>query len=231
MIASILSKKRSAGSNRMLLDIPIGPTAKVRDLTEAERLKGMFERIGRRIGLEMKVVFTDGRQPIGRGIGPALEALDVLAVLQATPGHPEDLREKSIFLAGELLDFSGQVAVGAGQGIARDLLVSGKAWEKFQRIAAKQGGLKQPEAAPHQAPVHSLKSGEVREIHNQKIARVAKLAGAPSDMRAGVFLHAKLGDRIHAGDPLFTIHAETEQELQFSLDYVAANADIFLFEE
>lgn len=227
MIASILSKKRAAGSTHLLLDIPIGPTAKVHSTEEAERLKKRFERIGARVGLQMRVVFTDGLQPVGRGIGPALEALDVLQVLQNKPGHPEDLREKSLSLAGELLEFSGKVAVGEGLDRAREILASGQAWEKFQGIARRQGGLKEPRPARHSAPVLSPTAGRVGAIHNQKIARVAKLAGAPQDPGAGVFLEKKLGDAVAAGEVLFRVYAETEEELRFALQYVAANPDLF----
>ncbi|HCU24836.1 MAG TPA: thymidine phosphorylase [Deltaproteobacteria bacterium] len=227
MIASILAKKRAAGSNRMVLDIPIGPTAKVESSEQAERLKRLFQEVGRRIGLQIHPVFSEGLQPCGRGIGPALEARDVLQVLQGLPGHPEDLREKSLFLAGELLEFSGHVTSGRGLGLARETLESGQAWEKFQRIAWRQGGLREPRIAKHSAPVTSSISGVVEAIHNQKIASSAKLAGAPHDPGAGVFLEAKVGDRVEAGAPLFRIYAENPEELRFSLDYVAANEDIF----
>lgn len=227
MIASILSKKRAAGSNRMLLDIPIGPTAKVHSTQEAERLKKRFEKIGKQVGLELRVVFTDGLQPIGRGIGPALEALDVLKVLQRAPGYPEDLREKSLFLAGQLLEFSGKVASGEGLEQAREILDSGRAWEKFQNIARRQGGMKRPQPARHEAPIFSPAAGRVGAIHNQKIARAAKLAGAPQDPGAGIYLEKKLGDPVAAGEVLFRVFSETEEELRFALQYVSANPDLY----
>jgi len=228
MIASILSKKRSAGSNRMVLDIPIGPTAKVRSLREAERLKELFQNIGGRIGLQIRVIFTDGTQPVGRGIGPSLEARDVLRVLENSQEQPKDLREKSIFLAGELLEFSGEVAAGQGAPAARKILDSGEAFEKFHSIALKQGGFKRPELASLSTVVASPTQGLVQSIHNQKIAMVAKLAGAPHDARAGVFLGVKLGEAVAEGAPLFTIYAESGERLRFSMDYVAANRDILV---
>ncbi len=74
MVASILSKKVAAGATHLLLDIPVGPTAKVRRMREAMALRKLFEFVGDRLNLRMEVVITDGRQPIGRGIGPVLEA-------------------------------------------------------------------------------------------------------------------------------------------------------------
>jgi thymidine phosphorylase len=226
MIASILSKKKAAGSTHFLLDIPVGPTAKVRNRREAVRLKNLFERVGRKIGLNVRVVFTGGSQPVGRGIGPVLEAEDVLKVLKNEPDAPPDLKEKSIFLAGSLIDFSGRSKGRDGMKTARKILESGQAWEKFQRIAERQGPLKQLKKAAYSHLVRSPSTGTVRSIHNQKMAQVARLAGAPTDPAAGVFLRAKVGDKVKKGGILFEIFAENQEELQFAARYVADNPDI-----
>ncbi|MCE9625167.1 MAG: thymidine phosphorylase family protein [Deltaproteobacteria bacterium] len=227
MIASIISKKRAAGSDHLLLDIPIGPTAKVTSLTDGEALKLLFEKIGGRIGLKTRIVFTDGTQPVGRGIGPALEALDVLQVLQNQPGLPEDLKEKSIFLAGELLEFSGKLPKGQGAVQARRILESGKAWEKFQNFSKQQGNFRTPHVARLSHVVPAPRAGTVKAIHNQKISMAAKLAGAPQDPGAGIYLESKIGDSIRLGDPLFKIYSESSEELGFALDYIAANPDLY----
>ena len=99
MVASIISKKVAAGSTHLVLDIPVGPTAKVRSQSDAVRLRKLFEYVARHMGLELKVVFTDGSQPVGRGVGPVLEARDVMAVLNNEPDAPEDLRERAVMLA------------------------------------------------------------------------------------------------------------------------------------
>ncbi len=100
MVASILSKKAACGSNHLVLDIPCGPRAKVRTLREAMQLRKLFEFVGDRMGMVTQVVITDGRQPVGRGIGPVLESRDVMQVLENHPDAPHDLREKSLQLAG-----------------------------------------------------------------------------------------------------------------------------------
>jgi thymidine phosphorylase len=225
MIASILSKKKAAGSTHVLLDIPVGPTAKVRSKAHAFRLKALFERVGRRIGLKVRVVFTDGGQPIGRGIGPVLEAQDVMKVLEGRDDAPRDLREKSITLAGELLEFAGKIAKGRGAATARGILDSGHALKKFLAIATKQGRVKPWVKPTHKTVISSPASGRVVSLHNLKMARVAKLAGAPTDPAAGVYLHAKTGDAVKKGQPLFTIYAENEEELSFARRYVGENED------
>src|SRR3546814_4046220 len=97
----ILSKKLTAGSRHLVLDIPVGPTAKVRSHEDAVRLRKLFEYVAGELGLPVEVMITDGSQPIGRGIGPVLEARDVLAVLRNEAGAPADLRDRALLLAGD----------------------------------------------------------------------------------------------------------------------------------
>lgn len=230
MIASILSKKKAAGSTHVLLDVPIGPTAKVVTRAEGLRLKRLFEGVGRKIGLKVLVVFTDGTQPVGRGIGPVLEARDVLKVLRGDPDAPEDLKEKSLFLAGRLIEFAKKAKKGRGIRIAREVLGSGRALEKFMRIARMQGPIRKLEEAPFTYRVASPAAGSVASIHNQKMAKVAKLSGAPTDLKAGVYLHRKVGEAVRKGETLFTIHAENREELAFARRYASENPDIILIQ-
>ena len=220
MVASILSKKVAAGSSHLLLDIPIGPTAKVRSMPEAQRLRKLFEFVAKRMGLTIDVVITDGRQPIGNGIGPALEARDVMRVLQNHPKAPNDLRQKSLRLAGRMLEFDPDVRGGDGFGIARDILDSGRALEKMQAIIAAQG---QREFDPEHPPLSPLSfevtapvSGTVIAIDNVQLARIARSAGAPRAKGSGVDLLVKLGDPVEAGQPLYKVYAAYPTELAFA---------------
>ncbi|HEY9447738.1 MAG TPA: thymidine phosphorylase, partial [Burkholderiales bacterium] len=90
LIASVLSKKAAAGATDVVLDIPVGPTAKVRSASAAIALAERLVAVGRAAHLNVKTLLSDGTQPVGRGIGPALEARDVLAVLQRAPDAPAD---------------------------------------------------------------------------------------------------------------------------------------------
>ena len=139
MVASILSKKIAAGSTHLVLDIPIGPTAKVRSMPEAQRLRRLFEYVAGRMHLSLDVVITDGRQPIGFGIGPVLEARDVMRVLENDPRAPIDLRQKALRLAGRLIECDPDVRGGDGFAIARDILDSGRALAKMNDIIAGPG--------------------------------------------------------------------------------------------
>ncbi|MBR9834575.1 MAG: thymidine phosphorylase family protein [Alphaproteobacteria bacterium] len=226
MIASVLSKKIAAGSSHLIIDIPVGPTAKVRSHEAAQSLRKNFETIARQFGITVKVEITDGSQPVGRGIGPALEARDVLAVLQNQAEAPGDLRERACQLAGSLLELVGKATPKQGTLMALDTLDSGEAWKKFQAICKAQGGLKTPPIAQHQRPVCAPHAGRITQIDNRRLGKAAKLAGAPADKAAGLYMHVRLGDVVQAGDPLYTLHTESVGELTYVVDYVMANPGI-----
>jgi thymidine phosphorylase len=229
VVASILSKKIAAGVTHLVIDIPIGPTAKVRSKTEARNLKGVLERIGKNLGLTVRVVFTDGTQPVGYGIGPALEAKDVVKILKNEPGAHAGLRERSLILAGRVLEFSPKVRAGTGKKIAEQILSSGQAWKKFQAICHAQGGMKKlPPTARYNYSYLAERKGKIIRIDNRHIARLAKASGAPHDKAAGVYLHTMLGETVEKGQSILTIHAESKGELEYAMDYLKANQVIVL---
>ncbi len=221
MIASILAKKIAAGSTHMLIDIPVGPTAKVRHMREALALRKLFEFVGDELGIHLEVVITDGRQPIGNGIGPVLEARDVMMVLNNDPAAPADLLQKTLHLAGRVLEFDPDIRGGQGYAIARDILESGRALAKMVEIIEGQGRSEkshQPGALVHE--VCAPAGGIITAIDNQYMAKVARIAGAPMDKGAGVDLLKKLGDEVSKGEVLYRIHADFNGDFQFALDLV-----------
>jgi thymidine phosphorylase len=220
MVASILSKKIAAGSSHLVLDIPIGPTAKVRSMPDAQRLRRLFEYVAKRMNLSLDVVITDGRQPIGNGIGPVLEARDVMRVLENDPRAPNDLRQKSLRLAGRLIECHPDVRGGDGFAIARDILDSGRALTKMNDIIVAQGSKffdhNNPELGVLTFDVCATESGVVTSIDNIQVARIARLAGAPKVIGAGVDLFHKLGDAVSSGDILYRVHAGFQSDLGFA---------------
>ncbi len=230
LIASVLSKKIAAGSSHVVIDIPIGPTAKVRSMQVANILKDYLKTIGDDLGIQIRVVFTDGSEPVGRGIGPALEAKDVLAVLQSDKNAPDDLRDRALLLAGQVLEFSSKVKEGEGLKLARNILDSGQAWQKFQAICLAQGGLFEPATAKYKHIISASISSKVNSIDNRRIARIAKLAGAPKSKVAGVELHTQIGREVEKGEPLFTVHSQTKAELEYALKFFQEENEIIHLE-
>jgi thymidine phosphorylase len=215
MVASILSKKIAAGSTHLLLDIPIGPTAKIRSNIHAQRVKKLFEFVASRLNLAAQVVITDGSQPVGNGVGPALEARDVLKVLDNAADAPPDLREKSIRLAGMVLEHDPRLPGGQGERRARELLQDGKARKALDRMIEAQG------PPPRPAPVGAMtyeavagRDGVVNRIDCFRIARIARMAGAPNDPGAGIDLLRKAGETVRKGEPLYRIHGLDQSDFR-----------------
>jgi thymidine phosphorylase len=229
MVASILAKKKTVGATHVLIDIPVGHTAKVRSFEAAERLAALFRAVAEKIALRLEVVVTEARGPIGWGIGPRLEALDVLAVLQRAPNAPLDLREKALYLAARLLEMTGTVTPPGGYRAAQQTLDSGAAEVAFHRIVSAQGARELPAEAPYRATVAAPADGRIREIDCWEIARVAKRAGASANVAAGVRLLRTVGQVVTVGEPLFEIHAQSEAQLTFAQAYAAVHPEIVRF--
>ncbi len=231
LIASVLSKKIAAGANRVVIDIPIGPTAKVRSQEAAHHLAARLTATAAHFDLTLRCLFTDGSQPVGRGIGPALEARDVLAVLGNAIDAPVDLRDRAIAVAGAVLELGGAAADGDGQRLAGDTLASGRALERFRRICVAQGGLREPPRAAYVQALPAARDGHVVGIDNRRLSRLAKLAGAPESPAAGVELATRLGDRVVRGQALLYLHAQSPGELAYALDYARQSGDIVRVDE
>lgn len=232
LIASVLSKKIAAGSTHVVIDIPVGDTAKVRSKDDAQYLAELFSQVGEVFDIQVRCVISDGSKPVGFGIGPVEEARDVLAVLKGESGAPQDLRERALMLSAHLLDFATGDGLEKCTERARQVLDSRVAWRQFQRILRAQGGIKNLPEASFQKTLISDAQGFVRAVDNRKLARLAKLAGAPFDPAAGVRLHVNVGSLVDGnagkGSPLFTLYTESAGEQEYALDYYRDNPDIFV---
>lgn len=215
VLASVLSKKRSAGSTHVVIDIPYGEGSKVEDLDVAREMAYDFKKVGNHIGMNIVCTITKGSEPIGRGIGPILEAQDVIKVLNGE--GPEDLRLKSIRLADALFELC-EVDENAS-----DILDAGDALDKFQEMIEAQNGdpdvtVDDLEPGDETHHVHANRTGVVTHINNEIISAVARRAGAPKDQGAGIYLHTKVGDEVDEEEPLFTIYAENPDKLQEAVE-------------
>lgn len=227
LAASMLSKKAAAGSTHLVVDLPVGPTVRVRSQEAAGSLMRRLAAVAEAIGLHVSVRITDGRQPVGRGIGPALEARDALAVLRQQTGAPKDLRERALRLAGDIVELGGAAPQGRGIDSATRALDEGRAWAKFLDICEAQGGLRALPAARHRHVVAARNTGRVVRVENQLLAHTARLAGAPRSPSAGVEVHARLGQVVERGQPLYTVYADAPGELRYALQCAADRPPIF----
>lgn len=221
LLASILAKKKSVGAKYCIIDIPVGRGVKIEDVKEARALASDFINIGKRLGIKVESLITNGEDPIGNGVGPSLECRDVLQVLEGK--GPADLREKSILMAGKLLELSGKARTGSGAVAAARLIESGKALKKFKEIVEWQGGDVRKLAsdsipfASHKHTIIAEKSGRVSHVDNKMLSRVARAAGAPSDKLAGVFLYCEKGDMIQKGEPIMDIYSNSDSKISVAI--------------
>ncbi len=236
LVASVISKKVAAGSTRVLIDIPVGPSAKVRTHVAAEKLSHHLIETGAALGIKVETMITDGNQPVGRGIGPALEAHDVLAVLRNEKNAPQDLIERSLQLAARLLkmaafDESSAEKTGLQKADefyyqqAQQTLITNLAYEKFLEICQAQGGFYEPDVAPFSQVLVAQETGIVSYFNNRFIAKLASLAGAPNAPLAGLKMHVRLGDKVEQGQGLLTLYAQAQGELDYALDFFKSHPE------
>jgi len=227
MLSSILAKKYAIGATDVLMEIPYGTGTKCMK-PRADVLEKKFKLIGRNLGMNIVVEKIEGSQPIGAGVGPAVEARDCLWVLERNPLGPADLRKKSLNMAGRLLEIAGAVKSGAGLKLATQILESGRAHRKFLEIVKAQGGNSAIKAdsiklGKYDDIVASERSGKVRAIDNDIIKRLGRHLGAPYDKGAGLYLYKHVGDKVKEGEKLFSLFAESGRKLAEGLEYTEAN--------
>lgn len=214
IIVSIMAKKIAVGTTHLVLDIPVGPTMKVRHYTDAEKIAEKFEWLAKKFNIEVTAYINRALEPVGQGIGPVLEARDVLLVLQQKKNRPIDLENKAIVLAEKLLKICGQKPK-----LAREKLNSGEAWRKMQEIIKAQGGnqnVDSEELRPteHRVEIKAEKEGRIETVDCKAISALAKILGCPKDKKAGMMLHAKIGQKVAKNEPLVTFYS-SDRDLLF----------------
>jgi len=231
LLASIISKKIASGSNHVLIDIPYGKSAKVSTKHKAKKLGRKFKQLAKHFKIKIKIVYTDGRQPIGNGIGPVLEMLDTIAVLQNKPQAPKDLKQKSIFLSVKLMKLC---KIKNPKKKAYEILESGQAYEKFKEIINTQNNSKDFEKriaklnpAKFKKTIKAKKSGKIKQIDNKKINSLCRVLGTPESKPSGVYIHNHVG-KIKKSQPIITLYSESKSKLQDALKFYKESNPIII---
>ncbi|MFA5061106.1 MAG: thymidine phosphorylase [Candidatus Pacearchaeota archaeon] len=228
LLASIMSKKVSVGSKYVLIDIPYGEHSKVKTLEEAKKLGSKFKRIAKSFRIKLKAVYTDGSQPIGNGIGPTLELLDVISVLKNLPSAPKDLKEKSVYLSSELMKLCG---IKDSSKKINDILESGKAYEKFIEILSAQDKSDVEKKIPElrlgrfNKVIKANYSGEIYSISNNKLNALSRILGTPETKSAGVYLHKHKGP-VNKNENLLTLYSESKSKLKEGIKFIKISRPI-----
>ena len=231
MLASIVSTKIAMGIDNLVFDIPTGTGSKMPNRQNAVNFAHSLIGLCRQLGIRVEAALTLGEQPLGNAIGPALEAKEALQVLEGN--GPNSVVEKSVDIAGILLEMSGLTNTGKGSEMASEILSSGKALTKFREIIEFQGGnpnikFDEIEIGSEQTSIYAKKDGYVVGVNNKSINAIAKAAGCPKDKEAGIIIHKRQGEYIHNGDPLITIFANSDSKLTSALQTANTHSPIIL---
>ncbi len=218
--SSIMSKKIAAGADAIVLDVKVGSGAFMKSLEEARALADGMVRIGHTVGRKVTAVISDMNQPLGYTVGNILEVCEAIDTLR---GHgPADFRDHCLEVAAEMLYLGGKVeTVAAGVQLATATIADGRAWEKFRQLIIAQGGnvryVDDPAHFPKAALIETVSSPQGGYLATMRADAIGMAAlalgggrekkGDPLDHQVGIVLHCKVGDRVEAGAPLFTVHA------------------------
>ncbi len=220
--ASVMSKKLASGAQAIVLDVKVGLGAFMQSVKEAERLARLMVRIGEQADRRMVALLSDMNQPLGRGVGNALEVREAIDTLRGE--GPEDFKEHSVEIAAHLLVVADRAeSVEDGRAQAHEAIGRGTAFEKFLLLVEVQGGDRAMVENPSLLPranvvqtVHATRSGYVAQVDAREVGlTVVELGGGrlkkgdPIDHAVGVEVLRNVGDPIEAGEPLFIVHART----------------------
>lgn len=232
LLASIMAKKGAVGAQKVVMDIPIGPGTKILDVKAGRKLARDLISLGERLGMEVDCALTYGSSPVGRTVGPALEVREALKVLETMEG-PNSFIEKSVILAGMLLEMGGAAPRGQGRELALETLRNGKALAKMKEIIKIQGGnpdvsYKDIAVGQYTAEILAPSNGYIIEFYNKRIVQLARFAGAPNDKGAGVLIHKKRGESVAKGQPVLTVYADKKEKLADAVRYAREFPPIFV---
>ena len=224
-IVSIMAKKYAMGINHSLIDIPVGPTAKVPDMKTARMLKQKYEYVGKKLGMKVHVELTPALQPIGAWVGAVLQVREVLRVLQQHEKRPMDLEKKAVYLSSKIIELVGMAKGKEAEKLAYGQLISGKARAMMQKIISAQHGdpkvLSETLAlAKIQKDVVAERSGKVKNIDMKIVNMTARTLGSPLDLQAGLYLHKKLGETVKKGEIIFTMYANDESKIRLAKEFL-----------
>lgn len=211
-IALMLAMKHSTGISHLVVDVPVGPQAFVKSIKDSVAIRKTIEFVAKELGMEVEVVVTDGREPVGCGIGALLEAKDVIRVLKRKENACDVLTEKSLFIASKVLEFDPKIKGGDGYVIAKEMLDSLRALDTFDNIVNIQGKLQSADLGELTRDITASKSGEIKSLSNRILTHIAITAGANGYAGAGIQLFKKTTDRVSKGDVLYRIYAKKSSD-------------------
>lgn len=209
--SSVMSKKLAGGAGSIVLDVKVGSGAFMKTLADARSLAAAMVSIGALAGRNVRAILSSMAQPLGRMVGNAMEVEEAVACLRGE--GPDDLLELCLVLAEEVL---GAAGLSASRAALLEAVASGRAFERFERWIAAQGGdvasLGRLARAPDTFALRAERTGVVSRLDALAVGRAAGVLGGGRskkgeaiDAGVGIELHAKAGDPVVGGEALATV--------------------------
>jgi pyrimidine-nucleoside phosphorylase len=224
--ASIMSKKLAEGIDALVLDVKTGSGAFMKKFDDAINLAELLVETGKRMGKKVVALLTDMNQPLGRTAGNAMEIAESIEVLAGA--GPADLRELCLELAAWMFFLGERVkTVEEGKKLSMDLITSGMAREKFREIVALQGGDVAVVDDPGQLvrarqtlDIVATANGYVTAIQCEQLGTAGVVLGGGREKKedkidpaVGLVFHKRIGDGVQRGEPLCTLHYNSDDRL------------------
>jgi pyrimidine-nucleoside phosphorylase len=225
--ASIMSKKLAEGIDALVLDVKVGSGAFMKKIDDAAHLAELLVETGKRMGKDVVALLTDMNQPLGRKAGNAMEVAETIAVLSGA--GPADLRELCLELAAWMFFLGERVkTVEEGKKLSADLIASGQAREKFREIIGLQGGdagvVDDPRRLPHAKQTRDVTSpadGFIAATQCEQLGTACVVLGGGREKKedsidpaVGIEFHKRIGDAVKRGEPLCTLHYNSEGRIE-----------------
>ena len=225
--SSIMSKKLACGADAIVIDIKVGDGAFMKNLKEATQLGRAMQSIGKQMGRKVIGVATSMDQPLGRAVGNAIEVKEAIETLKGN--GPDDLTELCYQLGAQMLIVAKKTkSIDKAKAILKDLIDSGKAFDKFKEFVKEQGGnvkmVEKPSKLPvskHSVDVLSPKSGYVTDLKAFDVGLTSVKLGAGRETKtskidpgAGIYLHKKIGEKVKKGEALATMYTQNKKSIK-----------------
>ena len=218
VLVSIVAKKISMGVTNILIDLPYGKGSKVERVDDVNMLDREFKKLFKKFNINCETIKRPIKSLDGRSVGPNLEIREALRILERDEERSKDLEKVILEMATRLFENTKKAKRGEGKKLAREILDSGKALEKFWEIAFAQGATRKVHSsdikpANLQHDLLSDRNGIVKTINNIELVVIARALGNPKIKEAGIYVYKNTGDEVKKGDKLLTIYATTEARL------------------
>lgn len=210
--SSIMSKKLASGADILVIDVKVGNGALMKNEEDAIKLSNLMIKIGKNYNKKVICILTNMYEPLGSAVGNSLEVIESINVLKGK--GPKDITNLVIYLAIQMVKLGKNISIEQATSEVRNVLVSGKALNKFYELVKYQkGNIEQLEVSNKVISIKSNKTGFISEINTEKIGELSRMLGAGRyqkediiDYKVGLEILKKVGEFVIADEEIVKVY-------------------------